>query len=132
MPTLKELYNLRQIRTGSYNICIRAGLEDTDQLISFYDQHGSFRSLPNCGRLLSRELEYLCSYYKGVLELEASGTDMQVQYADMSSGKRAFDLGHIDVLMVVAEESKKYVLQHQKLNGKVGWCIAKKPGINSI
>jgi len=132
MPTIKELYNNRQIRTWSYNVCEKAGILNTEQLIAHYKLHGSFRNLPNCGRLLSRELEFACDYYAGILELKKTDNDTLIQYADFNSGKRAFDLGHIDVLMVVADKTKKYALNHQELRGKVGWCIGEKTALNSI
>lgn len=122
MPTIKQLLRNKEIRTWSYKICTDNGINDTDELIAYFKQHGSFRAFRNCGLLLDNELKEVCDYYTSIIEIDPDNPDHPIRYADIKSGQKAIERGHIDVLVVVSDKLESAENKVRKFEGNVGWC----------
>lgn len=123
MPTIKQLLQNKEIRTWSYNICMENGIQNTDELIAYLKEHGSFRAFRNCGHLMNSELKEVCDYYSTILEIDLDNPDQPIKYADIESGQKAMERGHIDVLVVVSHKLDGAEHKIKKNDGSVGWCI---------
>ena len=61
--TIEELYNLKEISTRSYNICMQNNLNSTKDLKEYHAKHETFSDLLKCGRRSNEELIELCFKY---------------------------------------------------------------------
>ena len=124
MPTIKQLLQNKQIRTWSYTVCTDNGINSTDELIAYFKENGSFRAFKNCGLLVNNELKEVCEYYSLLALSDSENSDKPLMYANLDSGKRAMELGHIDVLVVVSDKIGSLAPYVTHLQGRVGWCVA--------
>lgn len=122
MLTIKELYDKKEIQFRSYKVCLDNGINDTDELIAYLNQHGSFMGMKNCGIILDNELKEVCDYYSTIVEIDLDNPDKPIRYADVESGQKAINRGHIDVFVVVADKLDNPHYKISKLEGNVGWC----------
>lgn len=123
MPTIQQLYANKEIRTRSYRVCAKNGLEDTDQLIAHFKEHGTFRNLKSCGLIVQHELKGVCEYYSLVDDSEPENLEQPIKYADVRSGQRAIQLGHIDLLVVSVTGKPQLESDISQFKGRVGWCL---------
>lgn len=123
MPTIKQLLQNKQIRTWSYTVCTDNGINSTDELIAYFKENGSFMALKNCGLLVNNELKEVCEYYSLLALSDSENSDKPLKYANLDSGKRAMELGHIDVLVVVSDKIGSLAPNVTHLQGRVGWCV---------
>lgn len=126
MPTIKQLYQKREIRTWSYKICVENGIKDTDELIAYYNEHGTFRAFRNCGLLLNRELKEVCDNYMSIAHIDPRNPDEPIRYADVESGQKAIERGHIEMLVVVSNKCDNAEEIMRNFEGSIGWCSIKK------
>jgi len=54
--TILELYNKFDISLRAYNVCVSLGFNTIEDLKSFFNEHGSFKSARNCGDKTNDEL----------------------------------------------------------------------------
>lgn len=57
---LADFLQQNLISVRAYNVCRRNNLHFADQILMYYDQHGSFMGLPNCGKTSDVELKAFC------------------------------------------------------------------------
>ena len=126
MPTIKQLYKNREIRTWSYKVCVDNGIKDTDNLIAHYKEHGTFRTFKNCGVLLNRELKNICDYYTSIVDIDPDNPNEPIRYADVESGEKAIERGHIDMLVVVSNKFDSAAEKIRNFEGSIGWCSINK------
>lgn len=61
--TIEQLYELQEISTRAYNICVNGGFISTKDLRAFYAEYKTFSVLRNCGRRSDEELIEVCQTY---------------------------------------------------------------------
>lgn len=66
--TLEELYDNEVITTRTYNVCMREGFANSEDIIQYLNKHGSFRKLQRCGEKSYRELNEVCNRYNNNIE----------------------------------------------------------------
>ena len=62
--SFKELYITEQISKLTLQICKAAGINFLSEIIAYYNEHGHFDNIKNCGPIASAELKAICKYYK--------------------------------------------------------------------
>jgi hypothetical protein len=126
MPTIIQLYQNKEIRTWSYKVCTENGIKDTDDLISYYKQYESFMDFRNCGLLVNNELKEVCDYYSTVVDIDLDNPSQPIRYADVESGQKAIERGHIDLLVIVSHRFDSAEQKIRNFEGSIGWCSINK------
>ena len=73
--------------------------------------------------MLDNELKEVCDYYASIIEIDPDNPDIPIKYADIESGQKAIERGHIDVLVVVSDKLESAEYKVRKFEGNVGWCF---------
>lgn len=119
--TLKELFDAGELDIRNYNLCKRNGFETVGELISYYQEVGTFRGIHNCGLISDNTLKTICKRYSKLQENGVRIEKQPVNFKNMEKALQALQSGYIDVL-VFTRNTMNYTIDQHRLTGAVGVC----------
>jgi uncharacterized protein YxjI len=104
---LDYLSKRHYLSNRSYNVCRSNNLHNLYSIIEYYNMHGSFKYLRNCGTLSNEELIRICIYYEEHYKNSAQSNDKVNTDSNNDSHKTLLIKAKINQCLDVKGENKK-------------------------
>lgn len=120
--TLKQLMEVGDLDSRTYNLCRMYRMETVADLQHYYATTGTFQKWRGCGLIAEQRLISVCKKYSNAIENVLVVDSAPQHFERLKQAKRALDLGMIDALVIVGSHSAVTSLGKKRVEGTIGLC----------